>query len=195
MFDRHFFFSKFTSANIPFIPWQTEKRESAKPNSLRLSRSGHNTSLTWFDGCLVQSSQVTKYSAVASGQYNWFHWYLDPRKSFLTKRQVPQSFFFLSVYRPPIISFYIFTFHRDFTAVLAKQKEERWTSKCMDFAMRYKSALICLFWLFQAFSKNTVTDSCWNYAFLTHFIAQPEGLSRQKVISSIFLSKIHMGQI
>ena len=86
-------------------------------------------------------------------QYNWFHWYLDPRKSFLTKRQVPQSFFFLSVNRPPIISFYIFTFHRDFTAVLPKQKEERWTSKCMDFTMRYKSALICLFWLFQAFPR------------------------------------------
>lgn len=128
-------------------------------------------------------------------QYNWFHWYLDPRKSFLTKRQVPQSFFFLSVNRPPIISFYIFTFHRDFTAVLAKQKEERWTSKCMDFTMRYKSALICLFWLFQAFTKNAVTDSCWNYAFLKHFIAQPEGLSRQKAISSIFLSKVHVGQI
>ena len=102
-------------------------------------------------------------------QYNWFHWYLDPRKSFLTKRQVPQSFFFLSVYRPPIISFYVFTFHRDFTAVLAKQKEERWTSKCMDFTMRYKSALICLFRLFpsifQEYSHRFLLKLCLPYTF------------------------------
>ena len=52
------------------------------------------------------SKPITRRSV----QYNWFHWYFDRRKSFLTNVKFANYWFFpISVYRPPII----FIFHHE----------------------------------------------------------------------------------